>query len=98
MTQRQIVNALFLRDGAVLVAKRSPQRRVHANCWSFPGGHVEPGESLEAALVREAREEIGLTPRRFRELAIIPEPNQSPSLPVYTASFPAGTPAFRACT
>jgi mutator protein MutT len=75
VTQRQIVNALFVRDGAVLVAKRSPQRRSYANCWSFPGGHVEPGESLEAALVREACEEIGLTPRRFRELAIIPEPD-----------------------
>ena len=31
--------------------------------WCFPGGHIEPGESQEAALVREMREELGVEVR-----------------------------------
>lgn len=55
-----IVNGLLLRDGKVLIAHRSPQRRNYPNTWSFPGGHVEEGETLEQALRRELTEEIGI--------------------------------------
>jgi acetyl-CoA carboxylase carboxyl transferase subunit beta len=46
------------RHGRLLLVKRArdPQR----GRWSVPGGRVEPGESLEAAAVREALEETGL--------------------------------------
>ena len=72
---RQIVNALLVRDGAVLLAKRSPARRAYPGSWSFPGGHVEAGETLNDALVREVQEEIGVTPTCFRMLGSIQEPN-----------------------
>src|SRR5437667_5927330 len=52
-----IVNGLLLRNGAVLLARRSAGRQAYPNRWSFPGGHVEAGESLDDALIRELREE-----------------------------------------
>lgn len=68
---RHIVNAILCREGAVLMARRSAARKAYAGCWSFPGGHVEPGEALEAALSRECGEEIGIVPRAVRGLGAI---------------------------
>lgn len=65
---RSIVNALLVRHATVLLARRSPDRKTYPGLWSFPGGHVEEGETLEQALVREVREEIDVTPRRFEVL------------------------------
>lgn len=48
------VGALVEREGAVLLVRQDGQ-------WMLPGGGVESGESREAALVREVREETGLT-------------------------------------
>lgn len=72
---RVIVNALLVRDGAVLLARRSRHRAAYPGLWSFPGGHVEPGEALEAALRRELREEIGVTPLAATPLGVIADPN-----------------------
>jgi len=72
---RNIVNGLLVRDGAVLLARRAPHRAAHADRWSFPGGHVEPGETLEAALIRELGEEIGVTPTRYAPAGTIADPD-----------------------
>jgi 8-oxo-dGTP diphosphatase len=61
----QAVCAVFVRDHKILLAKRALHKSSYAGCWDFVGGHVEPGETLTRALVREAEEEVGLTPRRF---------------------------------
>ena len=50
-------------DGRVLLAQRPPGK-VYAGYWEFPGGKVEPGESLEAALARELHEELGIVVTR----------------------------------
>ena len=51
--------ALIDRDGRVLLAQR-PAGKAMAGLWEFPGGKVEPGETPEAALIRELAEELGI--------------------------------------
>jgi 8-oxo-dGTP diphosphatase len=51
--------ALVDADGRVLIAKRPPGKTM-AGLWEFPGGKVHDGETPEAALVRELREELGI--------------------------------------
>ena len=51
--------ALIDADGRVLLAQR-PAGKSMAGLWEFPGGKVEPGESPEAALIRELHEELGI--------------------------------------
>jgi len=51
--------ALIDPDGRVLLAQR-PEGKSMAGLWEFPGGKVEPGETPEAALVRELHEELGI--------------------------------------
>lgn len=70
-----IVNAVMLRDACVLLARRSAARRAYPDLWSFPGGHVEAGESLEQALHRELAEEIGIVPVDYRPLPPIADPH-----------------------
>ncbi len=43
-----------------LLCQRAPNKR-HGNLWEFPGGKVEPGESIEEAAARELKEELLLT-------------------------------------
>lgn len=51
--------ALVDTDGRVLLARR-PQGKAMAGLWEFPGGKVLPGETPEAALIRELKEELDL--------------------------------------
>ncbi|MFQ5984498.1 MAG: (deoxy)nucleoside triphosphate pyrophosphohydrolase [Alphaproteobacteria bacterium] len=51
--------ALIDGDGRVLLAQRPPGKAM-AGLWEFPGGKVEAGESPEAALIRELKEELGI--------------------------------------
>ncbi|MBI5771776.1 MAG: (deoxy)nucleoside triphosphate pyrophosphohydrolase [Verrucomicrobia bacterium] len=63
-----VVAAVLLdRDGRVLVAQRPPHKHL-ALKWEFPGGKVDAGESPEAALVRELREELGIAAEIVRPL------------------------------
>lgn len=52
-----VVAAVLLRDGKVLICQRKRNGR-HPLKWEFPGGKVELGEDLRAALARELREEL----------------------------------------
>jgi 8-oxo-dGTP diphosphatase len=54
------VGVLIRSDGAFLLTTRPPGK-VYAGYWEFPGGKLEPGETVEQALRRELTEEIGIT-------------------------------------
>jgi mutator protein MutT len=68
-----------LRDGdRVLLCHRSATRRWYPDVWDLPGGHVEPGEDPRQSLVRELREELGIT---------APHPSGPPIRELRTATF-----------
>ena len=46
-------------DMRVLLAQR-PEGKAMAGLWEFPGGKIDPGETPEAALIRELREELDI--------------------------------------
>ena len=56
-----LVSAVALIDveGRILLAQR-PEGKSMAGLWEFPGGKIEPGETPEAALIRELHEELGI--------------------------------------
>jgi 8-oxo-dGTP diphosphatase len=52
--------ALIDADGRVLIAQR-PEGKPMASLWEFPGGKIEDGERPEQSLIRELKEELGIT-------------------------------------
>ena len=58
----EVAAAVLLRsDGREFLLAQRPAGKVYAGYWEFPGGKVEPGESVRDALVRELHEELGIT-------------------------------------
>lgn len=55
----RVTAGVIVRDGHVLVCQRRPGAE-HGGQWEFPGGKVEPGESLSQCLRRELSEELGV--------------------------------------
>jgi 8-oxo-dGTP pyrophosphatase MutT (NUDIX family) len=69
MTVRPGVAAVIFDGGRVLM-----QRRDDTGRWGLPGGGVEPGESVRAAVVREVREETGLDVEPLRLIGVYSDP------------------------
>jgi 8-oxo-dGTP diphosphatase len=59
VTTEVAVGVLIRADGAVLLADRPPGK-PYAGYWEFPGGKIEPAETVPAALARELHEELGI--------------------------------------
>jgi 8-oxo-dGTP diphosphatase len=59
-TLMRVTAAIIVDRGRVLIAQRGPADRM-AGFWEFPGGKIEIGETPEACLARELREELGIT-------------------------------------
>jgi 8-oxo-dGTP diphosphatase len=77
MTQAFVETAsglLMDKEGRILLGLRAAWKRVWPEAWDAIGGHVEPGEGLDDALVRELREEVGVTATAFHKIAALPEP------------------------
>jgi ADP-ribose pyrophosphatase YjhB (NUDIX family) len=63
-----VLDALALDARAALIGRLDRRRRL---LWSLPKGHVEPGETINQAAVREVREETGISGRIVAPLGVI---------------------------
>ena len=79
-----VVAGILERHGRLLICQRLRHSR-HSLKWEFPGGKVEPGETLTAALARELTEELGITARVGAEFMRYPYqyPGRAPLLLVF---------------
>lgn len=68
MNNPQVVVGAAILDGDRLLAAQRRAPSAEAGKWELPGGKVEPGETDEAALVRECREELGVDVRLGRRV------------------------------
>jgi len=89
----QVVAALIW-DGECFMACQRPAHKARGLLWEFVGGKVEPGESREAALIRECREELNVTVEvgeLFMELTHV-YPDLTVHLSLFNAHIVEGTP------
>jgi 8-oxo-dGTP diphosphatase len=56
-----VVKGLILNEGKVLIVKRSNEEEIGRGTWELVGGKIDFGENLETALLREIKEEVGLS-------------------------------------
>jgi len=78
--ERIIVSAIiFSKDGKILMGQKDPNKGgVYFDCWHIPGGGVDENESLEDALKREIKEEIGLDVSQY-QIEPLPGPGEGVS-------------------
>jgi 8-oxo-dGTP pyrophosphatase MutT (NUDIX family) len=71
MNQKQAVMIVIEKEGKFLLGKRADWKPKAPGYWCPISGHIEEGESEEAAVVREAWEEVGLMVKPYRRLGSI---------------------------
>lgn len=54
------VAGICIHENKVLIAKRSPERKLYPELWEYSGGQVEAGENFEEAVIRQMKEEFGI--------------------------------------
>jgi 8-oxo-dGTP diphosphatase len=91
---RTVVGAAIVRERRVLAARRRTPASL-AGLWEFPGGKVEPGESESAAVVRECREELGISVVVEGQLGRAPI-GENMELVLYAATLTKGQPTSSA--
>lgn len=79
------VDAVWIRYGKVLLVRRG--QPPFRGMWALPGGFVELRETVEAAVVRELREETGLMARPDRLVGVYSGPNRDPRKPTTSVAF-----------
>jgi len=81
--------AVFSLDGGILLVQRAIEPSYGK--WVFPGGYVDRGEVLEAAALREVKEESGLDVRLTRLLGVYSSPGNPVILVVYVGEVTGGS-------
>jgi 8-oxo-dGTP diphosphatase len=91
--------ALFDAEGKIFLTLRGPDAKNERGRWEIPGGSVEFGETLEAALAREMMEEYGVEIAVHGLLGIfdhiLPDEGQHWVSPTYMCAITAGIPMIR---
>ncbi len=72
-----VVAAVIEREGQYLICQR-PHHKAHGGLWEFPGGKVEPDETLSSALARELYEELSLTASQIGKRLYTAQEKNSP--------------------
>ena len=88
------VVAALIWEGDRFLACQRPAHKARGLLWEFVGGKVEPGETLEAALIRECREELDITvaPRDIFMEVIHEYPDLTVRLTLFNAVIAEGEP------
>jgi 8-oxo-dGTP diphosphatase len=79
------VDAVWIRLGRVLLVRRG--RPPFRGQWALPGGFVELRETVEGAVVRELKEETGLTARPWKLVGVYSGPDRDPRKPITSVVF-----------
>jgi 8-oxo-dGTP diphosphatase len=77
-TPERAAAGILIRNGLILLGMRSAAARSYPLVWDVIGGRCEVGESDEQTLVRELREELGITAVQYRSIGIFDEPEDRP--------------------
>ena len=93
-----VVAAVVERGDRVMLCQRLPDAHNGLK-WEFPGGKLEPGESPEAALARELKEELGIDVAvgRVRDAVFHRYPDRDVLVLFYGCAIVAGTPRTVQC-
>lgn len=88
-----IAAALIQRNGKYLIGQR-PEHKPQGGYWEFAGGKVEPGESVQQALIRECREELDVLVQPVKLVLTTKHqyPNRQVTLHFWDAVLAKGTP------
>ncbi len=92
-TVTEVVAALIWQNDRFMICQR-PANKKRALLWEFVGGKVEPGETKEAALIRECMEELAVTvaPQNIFMDVVHEYPDITVHLTLFNAVITAGTP------
>lgn len=84
-TPRLTVDGVIIEKGKILFVRRNIE--PFKEYWVLPGGHVEYGERVEDALVREMKEELGVSVRIKKLIGVYSDPKRDPRGHTVTAAY-----------
>jgi mutator protein MutT len=98
MKQIDVAIAVVCHQGQVLICLRKPDGHL-GNYWEFPGGKIEPGESMSQCLTRELREETHVEAEILTPLPVIEHEysDRSVRLHPYLCAYASGEPVAAGC-
>lgn len=86
--QLRVCNVVLEKDGKYLLVQEGLPKAY--KLWNIPGGHVDDGETLEQAAIREAYEETGYHVTIAKQLVVLQKPNDGVKLHAYSAKITDG--------